>query len=134
MAELKCPRCGKVLAETEKETKVCQDCGCLFGIIDPEKGKTKSYSSIIKDSRKMNYKFWIKFYSFFLILWSILTVYGIVVGFVSAPNPWKWIILVISVVVYAIVFTRIQFQINLIRDVYVLKTKFEELEKNKKPE
>lgn len=134
MAELKCPRCGKVLTETEKETKVCQDCGCLFGIIDPEKGKTKACSSFIKDSRKMNYKFWIKFYIFFLILWAFLTVYGIVRGFVSAPDPWKWIILVIAVSLYAIVFMLIQFQINLIRDVYVLKTKIEELEKYKKPE
>ena len=134
MAELKCPRCGKVLTETEKETKICQECDCLFGITDPEKGKTKAYSSIIKDSRKMNYKFWIKFFVFFLILWAIFTVYGIVQGFVSAPDPWKWIILVIAVAVYAIVFMLIQFQINLIRDVYVLKTKIEELEKYKKPE
>ena len=131
MSGFKCPRCGKELTDEELETKVCQECGCLFGIVDKEKQKTKSYSSIIKDSRTMNYKFWIKFYIFFLILWAILTIYGIVQGFISAPNPWKWIVLVLGVVLYAIVFTLIQFQINLARDVYVLKTKVKQLEDRK---
>ena len=130
MNEIKCPNCNKVLSEKEIETKVCRECGCLF-TINSKATKAKKYSSIIKDTRKMNYRFWIKFFIFFLILWAALTVLGIVVGFINSPAPWNWIILVGGIILYIVVFVLIQFLINLTRDVYLLKEKVEELENNK---
>lgn len=111
MDEIKCPKCGKVLTDNEKEKKICQECGCLFEIIDSKKGKkSEAVSAIIKDYRKINYKSWIKFYIFFLFLWSILTIFGVLQGYVHTSNPWNWIILVVGVVVYIIVFILIQFK------------------------
>lgn len=133
MSEYKCPSCGKELTDGEVKDMICLDCGCVFSV-NPDNKKTKKYSGIIKDTRKMNYRFWIKFHIFFLILWAILTVYGIVQGFISAPAPWNFIILIVAVILYAIVFTLVQFQINMIRDVYVLKKKIESLQENKNKE
>ena len=130
MSDYKCPKCGKELTKQEIKNKICEQCGCLFISNKADKQKIKKYSSIITDSRKTNYRFWIRFHIFFLFLWSFLTAFTIVAGFFFASDSWKWVILIIGVVVYAVVFTLIQFQINLIRDVYILKLKVEEL-KNK---
>ena len=127
MSDFKCPKCGKELTDQEIQNKICEECGCLFIITKAHKRNIKKYSNIITDSRKMNYHFWIRFYIFFLFLWAFLTIFAIVIGFFSASDLWKWIILIIGVIVYAIVFTLVQFQINLIRDVYILKLKVEEL-------
>lgn len=132
MDDFKCPRCGKNLNAKEIETEVCQECGCLFGIIDPKKGTTKQYSSIVNDTRKMNYRFWIKFNIFFLIIWSFITAFVIVFGFINGQDPWKWIILIFGLLTYVIIFVFIQFQINLIRDTYLLKIKVKELQEKEK--
>lgn len=129
--EMKCPRCGKTLTEKEKETSICHECGCLFVVSDPKTGKTKRYSSIITDSRKSKYKSSIRLFVFLLILWSIICLVGAFSIVFTIKNSLMWISLLLLIAIYIFVFGLIQFCINLIRDVYVLKAKVEELEKEK---
>lgn len=117
-----CPRCKKRLNETELKRKVCFECGCIFSV-NPKNGKTKEYSKIIGDSRKMNYRFWIKFFIFFLILWAIATVLAIVMSMGYVSEGWRIPVVIIGVILYAATFTFIQFNINVIRDLYITKEK-----------
>lgn len=71
----------------------------------------------------MNYRFWIKFFIFFLILWAIATVLAIVMSMGYVSEGWRIPVVIIGVILYAATFTFIQFNINVIRDLYITKEK-----------
>ena len=134
MSEYKCPRCKKELTDDELKNKICFECGSLFSV-DYYTKKSKKYSGIIRDTRTINYCFYIKFFIFFLILWSIITsvviCYTTFIG-ISRGDWWAWVILIAAIISYAIVFLITQFLINVIRDVYILKKKLSVDEKRNK--
>ena len=135
MSEYKCPRCKKELTDDELKDKICFECGCLFGSVDYYSRKVNKHSGIIKDTRTINYRHYIKFFIFCLILWSIITCIVICattfVGIIRG-DWWAWVILIAAIISYAIVFLITQFLINVIRDVYILKKKLSVDEKRNK--
>lgn len=122
MDNYKCPRCEKELTKEELDNKICFDCGCLFSYSEKTK-KTKKYSSVLTDSRKMNYRLMIKVLILFLFLWSGITVASIIMLMARTSYPLNVIISIVLVFLYILVFVVIQFLINVCRDTYVLKLK-----------
>lgn len=133
MSEIKCPVCQKVLNEVEIENNLCCDCGCFFVFTNKEKGKIKRYSSIIKDTRKMKYQSQIRLLIFLLSLWSVITCIGIGTTIFNWNILGGLVILLIAleIALYIFVFGLIQFFINLIRDVYLIRVKLKDTDNKK---
>lgn len=133
MSEIKCPVCQKVLNEVEIENNLCCDCGCFFVISNKEKGKIKRYSSIIKDTRKMKYLSQIRLLILLLLIWSTITCIGIAVTITKWNILRETAILLIAleVALYIFVFGLLQFFINLIRDVYLIRIKLKDTDNKK---
>lgn len=133
MSEIKCPVCNKVLSEAEIENSLCYDCGCFFVVSNREKGKIKRYSSIIKDTRKMKYLSQIKILILLLLLWSIIACIGIATTIINwnILGGIAVLLIALEVALYIFVFGLLQFFINLIRDVYLIKIKLKEIENKK---
>lgn len=130
MEQYKCPKCQKELSEEEVNGHICFECGSLF--YTKNNGQLKHMSRVIGDTRKMHYRGWIMFFIILLILWSIFTIYGIVVSYIYLKPAFKVLATIGAIILYALMFSFIQFEINMIRDVYLLKKKLEITQKQQK--
>ncbi len=122
MNEYKCPRCSKELSDDEIKNKICFECGSLLSVKTKSK-RIKACAGYLKDTRNINYRFWIRFFYFILIFASCLTLVAIFLIFPILRGWVSFVILAVLIILYILVVSFVQFLISVVRDVYILKKK-----------